>query len=324
MQPSGEVGAENAKPVPASPSYTPQDLRSDIRAAELAIANINSNSSPDQILGLFSLLDRIVPAHEVMSQSGTDLRPEATRIETICGILNDKAWIINRVLAAIGGLAVLRVERDPPFSKRWWYLDQHIAKQKRDKRIRRARNVGLAIFVFALVAVIYAVFMSPGAETSTRIRLVSAAEADLQNGDYASALTNYQKAQALAPDDGEISLMIGVIYEVLGQLDDAERQYTKGIEWYETRATFMSERSLKYSALGWYDKALSDALQAIDLDRQFALGHCALATAYEGQNHYADAIAAFQTCADLAFEQGHDELYVLAKTRLARLMQMPR
>ncbi|MBN1582224.1 MAG: hypothetical protein JXA89_16080 [Anaerolineae bacterium] len=325
MQQPERAEAENARAVPRPRTlYTLENLRVDIRAAELAIANINPKSSANQILGLFALLDRIVSAHEAMSQKGIDLRPETTRIETLYGILNDKGRTINRVLNKLEGLAVLRTKHNPPPNHWWWYLDQHVDRQKKDQKKRRVRNLGIVAFVLAAAAVIYMAFLRPDATTRKKVALILVAEADLQNKDYVSALASYQQAQILAPDDAEINLMIGIMYQALNRPRDAKNQFAETAKLYENEPTFVSVRSQKYSSLGWYNKALSDALRAIALDQRFASGYCALATAYEGQGHYANAISALQVCADLAFEQGQDELYVVAKTHLGYLLQTPK
>ena len=77
------------------------------------------------------------------------------------------------------------------------------------------------------------------------------------------------------------------------------------------------------SMLGWYDRAEADALEAIELDDRFALAYCSLGSAYEGQEKIPQAIAALQACADQARDQGQNELYVIATTRLAYMMQRP-
>ncbi len=117
--------------------------------------------------------------------------------------------------------------------------------------------------------------------------------------------------------------MMGLMYEALQRTEEAESQYAKAEALYESRALFLTARAQQYNILGWYDKSELDAQAAIELDDSLALAYCTLGGAYEGRSELAEAISVFQTCADLAREQNQDELYVIASTRLAYLLQMP-
>jgi tetratricopeptide (TPR) repeat protein len=149
------------------------------------------------------------------------------------------------------------------------------------------------------------------------------AESQLQQGHYDQALELYRQALELAPEDAELNLAIGVLYEALQQPDNATRQYTEAEKRYPTRAAFLTARAQKYMQLSWYDRAVEQALAATALDERYALAQCTLGSAYQGLGENNDAIAALWVCSDLANEQGQDELYVHAKMLLANLMQQP-
>jgi tetratricopeptide (TPR) repeat protein len=181
--------------------------------------------------------------------------------------------------------------------------------------------IGGALLV-ALVAA-YVIFLRPDKETRLRYDYVFGAESQVERGNYDEALENYEQALALAPDDPEINLMVGVMYEALQRPAEAASYYEVAEALYETRALFLSMRSQKYILLQWYDKGEADARAAIASDGGLPLAHCALGSAFEGQGRIREAIAAMQKCADLARERGQDQLYVIAATRLATLLQMP-
>jgi tetratricopeptide (TPR) repeat protein len=303
--------------------YTADNLRSDIRQAELFVANIHSNTPAEDLLDFFRQLDALSDGYAQLAQRQVDLRAEGSRMETVHGILEDKGRIVVRALDSLGGLSALRAKRDPPTSHHWWYLDQRIAQRKAAKLRRLAWGSTIGAIVLAILIVLYVLFLRPDEATRQRIQYTFDGDASIQAGEYAAALQSYQMALEIAPDDPEINLMVGVLHEALEQPDQANSAYTKAEEMYGSRAIMLSMRAQKYNLLGWYEKAEADSLGAIELDDQYPLAYCALGSAYEGQDKIPQAIVTLQACADMAREQEQNELYVIATTRLAYLMQRP-
>ncbi len=117
--------------------------------------------------------------------------------------------------------------------------------------------------------------------------------------------------------------MIGMMNEALGDLEMADDHYARAELLLERREVFLASKSQQYYLIGWLEASEAAALEAIELDDQYAIAYCSLGGSYEAQGRVAEALAAVQMCADLAREQGQDQLYVIAATRLAMLMQMP-
>jgi len=116
---------------------------------------------------------------------------------------------------------------------------------------------------------------------------------------------------------------IGALHEALEQPEYAAQPYAEAEKRYETPAAFRTARAQQFIYLGWYERAAQEAQAAIELDNRYALAHCTLGSAYQGQGENSAAIAAFWECSDLASEQDLDELYVHARTLLSVLMQQP-
>mgnify|MGYP000520693169 CR=1 FL=1 len=74
-----------------STQVTARELRPMLREAELAVARIERNSSSEELLALYALLDQIADALPQIQQAGAHLEPELIRFETIGSILRDKA-----------------------------------------------------------------------------------------------------------------------------------------------------------------------------------------------------------------------------------------
>jgi tetratricopeptide (TPR) repeat protein len=308
--------------------YTADDLRSDIRQAELFVANIRPGTSAEELLSFFQQLDALSTGYAQLEQKGVDLRPEQTRLETVQRILADKDRIVVRAMASRtgrvrGGLALQRARFNPPEDHSWWYLDRRVA-QRRARRLKRlAWGSLIGAAVLAILVVLYVRFLRPDEATRQRYEYTFSGESSIQQGDYDAALEAYTKALEIAPDDPEINMMVGVMHEALGQPDEARSPYQRAEEVYGSRALFLAMRAQQYTILGWYEQAEADAQEAIKLDDQFPIAYCSLGSALDGQEKVPQAIVAFQTCADLAREQDQNELYVIATTRLAYLMQRP-
>jgi len=304
-------------------SYTPTDLRADIRAAELAAAKIQRGVQAEDVLALLRLLDRFAAAMPKFDGMGVDLRAERSQIETVENILLDKARFAVRSLNALAPMGELRAEAHADQDRWWWYLDRHVAEASAQRTKRTLWTAGIVLAVLAALVTVYVLFLRPDEATRLRYGYVSRAESQIEQGEYEVALGFYQEAIAVAPDDPDITLMIGMMHEALGNADEAKTYYTRAEALYESRVAFLASKSQRYFLLDRYEQSESAALEAISLDEQYAFAYCNLGSAYEGQGRIPEAIGAVQVCADLAREQGLDELYVIAASRLAMLLQMP-
>ena len=304
-------------------SYTPEKLRADIRAAELAVAKIRRGVQGEDVLVLLRLLDRIAEAVSKFGELGVDLRAELSRIETIENILLEEARFAVKALSVLGSLDELRAEAHAEEGRWWWYLDHRVAESSAQQTRRTLWTVGIALVALAILVAAYMLFLRPDEATRLRYGYVSRAENQIEQDEYEVALDLYQKALEVAPDDPEVNLMIGMMYEVLEHPRDAAEYYARAEALYESRVAFLAAKSQRYFVLDWFEQSELTALEAIDLDEQYAWAYCNLGNAYEGQGRIPEAIGAVQVCADLAREQGQDELYVIAASRLALLLQMP-
>lgn len=294
-----------------------------LREAELAVAGIQRGSSSEDILSLYALMDQLAAALPRLRQAGAQLEPEMARFETIGAILRDKARLILRGIAAQGGLAAYQQHSPPPEDRWWWYLDRQVAQQQAEKRSRLLRGALIGTAVVALLTVTYVLFLRPDQATRLRYDYQFQADAQVQQGNYEQALALYQKALELAPEDGDLYLVTGVLHEALQQPNEAAQQYAEAETRYGSPVAFRTARAQQYMQLSEYERAAKEARAAIELDSSYALAYCALGSANQGLGANSEAITALWTCADLANKQGQDELYVHAKTLLATLMQQP-
>ncbi len=303
--------------------YSAQDLREDIRAAEISVAAVRRGVQPDEVLELLRLLDRIAARMPALRELGIDLRAEDTVIETIHNSLRDRARVAVAALSRQDDLGSLRVKAAATEERWWWYLDRYVAESRARSVRRTFWTFGGAGVLLAVLVAVYMLFLRPDEATRLRIGYVSDAEGQIDRGDYQQALRLYEQALAVAPDDPELNLMVGMMHEVLEHPAKAVDYYARAEALYDDRALYLSTKSQRYFVIGWLDRSEETALQAIEVNEQYALAYCSLGNAYEGQGRVAQAIGAVQRCADLAREQELNELYVIAVSRLAMLIQMP-
>lgn len=305
-------------------SYNLDRYRKDIRAAEVAVAALRPGIPPDQALTLLQLLDRIADATGRFEARGADLRVERTQIEMIHRTLRAKHQPVLKALRHLSTLPDLRAGHGVEDETRWWwYLDRHAAAEGARQFKQTLRLVGGVAALLGVLALVYILFLRPDEATRLRTGYTMDAEREIERGNYAHALALYRQALAIAPQDPEIHLMIGLMHEALEQPAPAAESYARAEALYETPAFFWAAKSQEYNTLGWYEQGLEAAQQAIDLDQQMAFAYCNRGGAYEGLGRILEAIAAFQQCADLARAQEQNELYVIAASRMATLMQMP-
>ncbi len=274
--------------------------------------------------GVIDLLRRRDQIEEEMSRlesEGLDLRPEKTRIETIDNILSREASTIAREARKVGGLQAVREEENPPESRWWWYLDEYVAEKRRKKIIKTA-----TIVVSVLVVLITANFLMDrffglsSQEKEARV-YINEAEQEFREGNYQQAIAEYKRAVEITPSDGQAQAALGVLYELQGRPEEAEKAFKAAEEALGDRQEFLMTVAQTYTTAGEYETALDKANAAIELDPEAARAYLVRGSIYENMEERTEAIDDFQRSADLAQSAGQDALYVLAKMRLATLLQ---
>jgi Tfp pilus assembly protein PilF len=265
--------------------------------------------------------DQITQEVSRLESEGLDLRPERTRIETIDNIISREANVIARKAREVGGLQAIREEENPPESHWWWYVDEYVAEKRRKKVIKT-----VAIVVGALVVLITGNFLMDrffglsAQEKEARIH-ISEAEQQFRENNYEQAITEYEKAVEITPSDGQAQAALGILYELQGRPEEAEKAFRAAEEALDDRLEFLLTLAQTYMTAGEYDTALDRANEAIELDPDSARAYLVRGSIYENTEERTKAIEDFQRSADLAQSTGKDALYVLAKMRLATLLQ---
>jgi tetratricopeptide (TPR) repeat protein len=314
-----ERGQSQSLAQPAFKAETADDLRELITQAELIVANLRGAGPRAQTL-LF-LLDAIHGLAASLSDTGVDLRAEATRIETVERILQSKDGILVREMGRLGGLARAREAVKPSLAQWWWHLDLRVAERQR-QQLRQALKIGGGVVaVLLVISLLYRYVFPPDPRRVAVMDLTSQADRALEQGEPAAALARYQEAVEVMPEDPELWVWVGVLAETLGDDELAARAYATAEELVVGPARLLIARGMAWLRVGNLERAEIDAEAALEIEPDAAEGYLILASVYETRGDALQAIAALEKTAELATEANNSALIVLAKTRLGMLLQ---
>jgi tetratricopeptide (TPR) repeat protein len=297
----------------------PEDLRRMIRQCEITVAQLEGSGA--EALSLLKRLDEIKDLMQRLEERGADLEPERVRMQTVEGLLRSKAPILLNEMRAVGGLARARQEVNPDESRWWWYLDRQVAGQRRRAMRRWLTIGGVVVALLVALGAAYFVFLAPSPEERERYEHLMRAEELRNDGDLAAALAEYEAARALAPDEPEIYLWLGVLYGEEGREDEATTAFATAKKLLRNEVEFLVQRGMIYGQMNKVEAALADASAAIALDPESAMAHLLLGGAYEAQEKIPEALEEFERAAELADQAGNSTLIVQARMRAAMLLQ---
>jgi len=298
---------------------SPEELRRMIRQCEVAVAHLEGCGA--KALSFLKLLDEVKALMEQLEARGADLEPEKTRMKTVEGLLRSKAEVLVREMKAVGGLARARQEVKPDQSRWWWYLDRTVAERRRRRMLRWLAIGGAAVALLVVAGFAYRAFLAPSPGEQMLYQHLAQAAQLRQEGDLAGALAHYEAARALAPDEPEIHLWLGVLYEAQSRDEEAAAAFARARELIGDEVEFLVQRGMIYGQAGDAEAALADAEAALALDPESAMAHFLLGSAYEAQGDFPEALKEFERAAQLAQQAGNSELFVQARMRAAMLLQ---
>jgi tetratricopeptide (TPR) repeat protein len=301
------------------------ELRDRLSQAELALAGLNRGGA-ENALALVRLVAGIEEAISRLEQQfSIELKPERARLQILEQRLrNNAALVVQR--AGAGRLQRLRQEQQPPDGEWWWRLDLIVAEERRVSTRRLGIRVGIGVAVLVVLAVVYQLFLAPSPANMSAADHVSAAETDLTQGNLEGALTEYQAALKLQPNDAASEAGAAAILDQLGRTTEAQPYFEKAQADAASEADYYANLALAYyrmSSQGTIDataKAEDAANKAIAADPNSAMAYYALGSVYELQGKVAEAIDALNKAAGLT---DNAALTAAIKMRVAMLSQRP-
>ena len=309
--PKGALESSNAT------TYATQ-VRDALRQLEIKAASI-----PRQHVDVEALLvgrDAVEDMLERAQQEGVDVRPERGRAEALDGLLRTRARRIMHLMADTGGLKGARERHSPPTEHWWWYLDIYVQQRVRKSIKRTAIIVACIVAVLATVDIIMTKFFGPTPTQSAFNDLTDQAESALSEGNDEQAISAYEQAVATISTDADTWAYLAVLYERNGRTEDAETAFAEAEKNSESQVMFLFTKARAYLILGETDQAYEIAEQAVNTDSTSPYAYYVLGEALEAKEDTSNAATAFDIAAELAYDQGEDILYALARQRQAVLI----
>ncbi len=299
------------------------ELRDTLATVEAMQPRLKRLSQPDAAT-LLASLDRAAELLAQLEAGGASLASERGRFESIQGHLRQQ---LKALLKAVGGpaaLADLRPSPPPPRDTRWWwYIHEDVAAQQKQQVKRVVTGMAAVLGTLLLLYILMQTVFAPSPEAVARMDAENEALLAMDEGDAAAGLAAIDHGLTVAVNDSGLLVMRGVLLELLDRQAEADEAFALARQQFNDAPGFHLGRGQVYFRMGQPAKAEADARRAIELNEEMAAGWLLLAQSLEEQGQRFAAINAYEQAGELAVDSGQDEIVVLARLALGRIMSAP-
>ncbi len=297
-----------------------QTISSHLDELENLLGRLDSNNAElaEMVLNKFDLIHAEIkknnPDHQVPFAYQTQLDYVEKRIRSNAQV------IVN----ALGGTEKYNARRDQEGKKEeswWWYLDRYI-KQIQKKNLKKSLTMaGIFILLSFAVIFIYQQFFAPPPEVQARIRHEQTADRLISAGDLDSALIEIQSALSYEPDNYELLIWQGVVFQQLGDNESSQQSFQQAKDVVASLEDYYLTKTFYEFNGGMFDLGLADAQKLVEINPESAEGYLYIGQAYEFKGAYADAYKAYETASELAEKSDNAEMITTIKVRMGMLLQ---
>jgi tetratricopeptide (TPR) repeat protein len=276
----------------------------------------------DQAYSLLNGLDEAYNRLQELEPETQSRMVAETQFESIVAQITREAGQFVRDLGGAAAMQSARERRQPPASHKWWFLDQHVADQRRTA-LRRAMTIGGIVLVLLIgFIIVYQSFLAPDPQVAAVYSHQQQAQDFLMNGNMDMALEEVNAGLAISPRDPTLLITRGVILEKLGRGDEAQQAFATAEKEIATREEYLTTRSQAYLMNNQPEKALADAQQASQANPDYAQAYLMAGQAYEILRNYPNAMDTYEKAFTAAEKSEQLELAAITRTRMAMLLQM--
>lgn len=140
------------------------------------------------------------------------------------------------------------------------------------------------------------------------LSLLKEGDALAYNKQYNQALVRYIKALGLNPNLVDAYIHRGMIYDTIGDIDDAIADYSSAIALNTSSGEAYDNRGNDYIKIGQYTKALSDLNHSIAIDAKNGIAYFKRGIVYYNQKKYHNALSDFSMAAK--FVKSDPKIYI--------------
>ena len=302
-----------APPSPHSPLGT---VRQTLERLETQVTHLRgSGTSAVEIL---TALDEVSASLHRLEAAGANVRAEAARLESVWRMLQRRAALFVR--EAGPALAAARQGRDEDSLQPWWTLDRSVSLTQR-RLMRRGLLIGLGLFALLLGGwLAYDRFVAPPPKQRLAMRYLAQGQELVGVGEMTQALTEFEAAAALTPDDAEVQLWVCVLRRQAGDETGAQAACAAARGMLD-EAEFFCQRGDILLSSGDLEAAAQDAAAAIEAAPDSGYGYYLRGSVAAMRGEVEAAIADYRTAADLAHAADDIELEAAARAQEGLLLQ---
>lgn len=279
--------------------------------------------SSQEALAVLEGLDKIDALLTQLEAEAVDLLSERGRFYALQGQLKKRS---RSLLKAVGGPAPLAQHRPQPApapdERWWWYIDEMVAARNRQTIKQLVVAACVLVLVLAGLYILYQTVLAPSPEVLARIEAENQSMQDFSAGDYAAALADVNKGLGVAVDNPRLLVLKGVLLDFAGQPVAAQQAFQQARTVLPDLESFYLLRVQVYLTTNQFEKAESDTHALLDINPDSAQGWLMLGQALEPQEgRRQEALDAYQRASELATAQGDNEVVVLARLAMGRLLE---
>lgn len=272
------------------------------------------HETPDGVLRVIRQVEQIDQLLATLTGTQYNKGGEESRAEALRERLVREAARTAKLVRAAG------LETELADSPIWQRVQAALAAQAR----RRTRTlVGTALALGLLAVLLFVVV--PRIFPPTPVANIDAVSRLATSGDTAGALTLARTEQAHAPSDATAAVWIGVLEEHAGNTQAAEAAWTQARTLLGDPDAFLFERGQARLQLENERGAEADARELVTRTApgSQAQGQLLLGVIYESRGDIRAALSAYELAGQLGDKAGNAQLTVVARTRMAAIMQRP-
>jgi protein O-mannosyl-transferase len=127
------------------------------------------------------------------------------------------------------------------------------------------------------------------------------------------AMTYYQKALEIDPNDGDVHHNLGLLLPFMGRTDEAMAHYQKALELNPKNAGAQNNLGILLAEMGRTDEAMAHFLKALEINPDFAKAHNNLGLQLEAIGRSDEAMAHYRKALELTpdYAEAHNNLGLL-------------